>query len=284
MASIPLDVPTTPAVRPPRDWSGWIGANAALLLLGFVFVLPLLWLLVAAVDKTASWTIEIPHFTLHNFSAALAGGNLGALGNSVIMALVATAVSTIPAAMAAYALSRHRIPLRATVLVTVLLLSGLPISIIVIPVYQIFSQHGWLALLPTALFLGVTSLPIELWLIKGFIDVLPVDIEEAARVEGASSLAILGRIIVPLTLPGITAAGLFGFINAWGALLVPLILIPDPSQQPAALVFPQFITDTHILYGEIAAYSLVYALPVILLYLLVIRIFRGGFHLAGTSG
>jgi multiple sugar transport system permease protein len=284
MASDPLEMPSTAPVRKRRDWSGWIGANTALLLLGFVFVLPLLWLLEASVDKTASWTIEIPHFTLHNFSAALAGGNSGALRNSAIMALVATAVSTIPAALAAYALSRYRIPLRATLLVTVLLLSGLPISIIVIPVYQIFSQHGWLTLIPTALFLGVTSLPIELWLIKGYIDVLPVDIEEAARVEGASNLAILGRIVVPLTLPGITAACLFGFINAWGALLVPLILIANPTQQPAALVFPQFMTDTHILYGEIAAYSLVYALPVILLYLLVVRIFRGKFNLTGASG
>jgi Binding-protein-dependent transport system inner membrane component len=109
-------------------------------------------------------------------------------------------------------------------------LSGLPISIVVIPVYQIFSQAGWLSLLPTALFLGVTSLLIELWLIKGYIDVLPVDMEEAARVEGASTFAIRRRIAVPLTLPGITAAGLFGFINAWGALSVPLILVANLAQ------------------------------------------------------
>jgi integrase len=81
---------------------------------------------------------------------------------------------------------------------------------------------------------------------------------------------ILSRIVVPLTLPGITAAGLFGFINACGALLVPLILVVNPSRQRAALVFPQLTTDTHVLYGDIAAYRLIYALPVLVLYLLVL--------------
>jgi hypothetical protein len=82
---------------------------------------------------------------------------------------------------------------------------------------------------------------------------------------------ILSRIVVPLTLPGITAAGLFGFINACGALLVPLILVVNPSRQRAALVFPQLTTDTHVLYGDIAAYRLIYALPVLVLYLLVVK-------------
>jgi multiple sugar transport system permease protein len=284
MASNSYEVPSSAPIRPRRNLLGWIGANAGLLVLGLVFVLPLTWLLSASVDKNASWSVELPHFTLDNFRAALAGGRLAPFWNSALMSLVATAVSTIPAALGAYALSRYKLPLRRTMLVAVLFLSGLPISIIVIPVYQIYSERGWLALVPTALFLGLTSLPIELWLIKGFIDELPVSIEEAARVEGVSNLSILGRIVVPLTLSGIIAAALFGFINAWGALLVPLILIPDPSQQPAALVFPQFMTDTHVLYGEIAAYSLIYALPVVFLYLLIARVFRGRFNLAGSSG
>jgi multiple sugar transport system permease protein len=284
MASTSLEVPSSAPIRPRRNLLGWIGANAGLLLLGLVFVLPLTWLLSASVDKNASWTVEIPHFTLDNFRAAMSGVGMAPLWNSVLMSLIATAISTVPAAFGAYALSRYRLPLRRTMLIGVLFLSGLPISIIVIPVYQIYSERGWLALVPTALFLGVTSLPIELWLIKGFIDELPINIEEAARVEGVSNLSILGRIVVPLTLPGITAAALFGFINAWGALLVPLILIPTSSQEPAALVFPQFMTDTHVLYGEIAAYSLIYALPVIVLYLFVARLFRGRFNLAGSSG
>jgi multiple sugar transport system permease protein len=284
VTSTSLEVPSSAPIRPRRNLLGWFGANISLLMLGLVFVLPLTWLLSASVDKNASWTVEMPHLSLSNFRTALATGGVGPLWNSTLMSLVATVVSTIPAALGAYALSRYKLPLKKTMLIAVLFLSGLPISIIVIPVYQIYSQRGWLALLPTALFLGVTSLPIELWLIKGFIDELPVNIEEAARVEGVSNLSILGRIVVPLTLPGITAAALFGFINAWGALLIPLILIPDPSQAPAALVFPQFMTDTHIEYGAIAAYSIIYALPVIILYLLIARVFRGRFNLAGSSG
>lgn len=232
MAASSLEIPSSARIRTRRNLLGWIGANAGLLLLGLVFVLPLTWLLSASVDKNASWAVEMPHFSLDNFRTAMAGVGLGPLWNSTLMSLIATAISTVPAALGAYALSRYRLPLRRTMLITVLFLSGLPISIIVIPVYQIYSGRGWLALVPTALFLGVTSLPIELWLIKGFIDELPVNIEEAARVEGVSNLSILGRIVVPLTLPGITAAALFGFINAWGRASG--AAHPDPQSDSAA--------------------------------------------------
>jgi multiple sugar transport system permease protein len=278
------EVSKGPAVVPPKKFLGWIIANAALILLGVLFVLPLLWLVFNAFGSNASAGLQFPHFTLKNFSRALAAGRAGALWNSAYMSIISTIVSTVPAALAAYALSRFKIPLRRSFLVVILFLCGLPISIVVIPVYEIFAHEGWLTLLPTALFLGVTSLPMEIWLIKGYIDVLPVDMEEAARIEGVSNLKILTRIVLPLTLPGIMAAALFGFINAWGALLIPLILIPNPTQQPAAVIFPQFTSETHVFYGQIAAYSLVYALPVVILYLVVFSVFRGKFNLSGMSG
>jgi multiple sugar transport system permease protein len=279
-----VEVPLSPAVVPPRKILGWVVANASLLLLGVLFVLPLLWLVFNAFGRNSSAAIEFPHFTLRNFSQALGSGRASALWNSAYMSIISTIVSTVPAALAAYALSRFRIPLRRSFLVLILFLCGLPISIVVIPVYEIFAHQGWLTLLPTAIFLGVTSLPMEIWLIKGYIDILPIDMEEAARLEGVSHFKTLTLIVLPLTLPGVMAAALFGFINAWGSLLIPLILIANPSQQPASVIFPQFTSETHVFYGQIAAYSLVYALPVVILYLVVFSVFRGKFNLSGMSG
>lgn len=278
------DLPQSLKVRPRAKWRSKLAANTGLVVLGVAFILPLLWVLLAAFDSHATAGIELPHLSLSNFTASLSGSHSAALVNSLIMSIIATFISTVPAAFAAYGLSRYRLPLKRTILIGILFLSGLPISIVVIPVYQFFSDHGFLTLVPTSLFLGVTSLPIEIWLIKSYIDVLPIDLEEAARVEGASTLAIFNRVVVPITLPGILAAALFGFINAWGSLLIPLLLVADPNQAPAALVFPEFTSATSIEYGQIAAYSIVYTLPVVILFLLVVTIFRGRFTLAGASG
>lgn len=284
VSEVAPDIPIGDPIRVRGRGSSWYSANTSLVILGVIFVLPLLWLLCAAFDSNASASLEFPHFTLSNFSNSLAGGRASALWNSTVMSIIATAVSTVPAALAAYALSRFRIPLRRSFLLIILFLSGIPISIVVIPVYEVFAHEGWLSLLPTALFLGVIGLPLEIWLIKGYFDGLPVDMEEAARVEGASHLSILTRIVLPLTLPGILVAALFGFINAWGSFLIPLVLDVNPTQQPAASQFPQFTSSTHVAFGQIAAYSIIYALPVIVLYLLVFTAFRGKFNLTGMSG
>ena len=82
-------------------------------------------------------------------------------------------------------------------------------------------RFGLLSIIPTAVFLSVTSLPFEIYLMKNFIDAVPEDLEEAARMERASTFQVLARVIVPLALPGIAAAAIFGFVNAWGSFIVP---------------------------------------------------------------
>ena len=132
------------------------------------------------------------------------------------------------------------------------------------------------------MFLGVTALPFEIYIIKNAIDAVPLDLEEAARLERVSTWRIILKIIVPLSMPGIVAAAVYGFINAWGSFLVPLVLIASSDQQPAPIAIFSFVSADVIRYGDIAAYSLVYSVPVIVLYLLVSRVFRGGFSMSGA--
>ena len=151
----------------------------------------------------------------------------------------------------------------------------------VIPVYEIFSRFNYLTILPTAIFLSVTSLPFEIYLMKNFIDAVPRDLEEAARIESASTFQVLRRVVVPLAMPGIAAASIFGFVNAWGSFVVPLILISPADQQPAPIAIYTFLTVPKPEYGNIAAYSLVFCVPVFILYAISSRLFREGFVLGG---
>lgn len=271
-----------PKVELPRVTGEKVVGNSLLLVCGALFVLPLLWLLEASFDAGASRQLRVPELTLANFNVIFQRNQLLALGNSVIISLVATVVATIPSILAAYSFSRHHIPFKGTALMTILFLSGVPINILIIPVYQIMQSLGLLSLVPTGVFLGVTALPFELYIIKNAIDAIPLDLEEAARIEGAGTATILWRVVVPLAMPGIAAAAIFGFVNTWGNFLAPLVLIPQLSEQPSPIKIFEFMTGNVIRYGDIAAFSLVYAAPVVLLYLVSSRIFRSGFVLGGA--
>ncbi len=195
---------------------------------------------------------------------------------------MATIVSTVASSLAAYALSRRRIPWKGPLLLIVLFLSGIPMSILIVPIYQLFATENWLSILPTAIFLGVTAMPFEIWLIKNFMDAIPYDLEEAARIERASTWHILTRIVGPLALPGIGAGAIYAFVNAWGSFVVPLVLITDPNQQPGPIAIYGFIGAANVRYGDIAAYSLLYSIPVFILYAIMSRLFTGGFTLGGA--
>jgi len=278
----PVDVKGLARVEERRVTGPSVLSNLVLGGIALLFALPLLWLVLASVDKHASWSIAIPHFTLSNFGSSLADGRGSSLVASLELAAIATVVGTVTGTLAAYAFSRRHIPWKGPALLFVLLLSAVPINVIIIPVYQIFSQAGWLSLIPTAIFLGITGLPFEIWMIKNFIDAVPTELEEAARVENVGTMRIIGRIVVPLAAPGIGAAAIYGFVNAWGAFLIPLVLISNTAQQPAAITVYSFISAAEVNYGGIAAFSILYSLPVLGLYLVMGRWFRGGFVLGGA--
>jgi multiple sugar transport system permease protein len=255
--------------------------NLLLAGLGIAFLAPMLWLFLASIDKNASWGIEWPHFSLINFKHVLTGSLLHSLWNSVVLAVISTAIASVAGVFAAYSLSRRRIPFKGPLLLFIIFSSGVPLAIMVIPVYEIFSKFGFLTILPTAVFLSVTSLPFEVYLMKNFIDAVPTDLEEAARMERASTFQVLRRVVIPLAMPGIAAASIFGFVNAWGSFVVPLILIGPSDQQPAPIAIYTFLTLPKAQFGNIAAYSLVFCVPVFILYAVSSRLFREGFVLGG---
>ena len=285
MSAVPVDRSELLEVHYRRISRAALAANLTLILLGIAFVLPILWMLFASVDSNPDWAIKLPHhLTTKHFHSVIAGGALHSFRNSLYLAGMTTIITTVVAALTAYPLSRRHVPLRRTFLFVILFAAGLPVTMLLVPVYQLYVKLGWLnSLLTTSLFLAATSLPFAIWLMKNFIDAVPGELEHAAQLEGCGTLQTLVRVVLPLALPGVSVTAIYTFINAWGAFLVPLVLDSNPNDQPGPITIYNFMGSHGFFdFGQLAAFSLMFSVPVIVLYLVMSRFFSGAFTFGGA--
>ncbi|ANW18017.1 carbohydrate ABC transporter permease [Streptomyces clavuligerus] len=269
-----------------RERGRRLAADAALLLLATAFALPLVWLLLASLDPGADLRVRAPStLTGENFRAVLTDEiAFTPMLNSLLLCGGATAVTVVCAALAAYPLSRHRARWARPYLLTVLFTTCLPITAVMVPVYALFvrvelidTRYG------TALFMAASQLPFALWLTKNFMDAVPLVLEEAAWTDGASGARTLTRVVLPLMGPGLTVVTVYTFIQLWGNFFVPFMLILTPERLPASVsVYTFFGNYGSVVYGQLAAFSILYSLPVLLLYVLIARRLGGGFALGGA--
>ncbi|MFE0811344.1 carbohydrate ABC transporter permease [Streptomyces sp. NPDC058794] len=263
-----------------------MAADAGLLVAAAAFVLPLAWVVLSALDPHASLRVKVPDgVTLDNFDAVLTPEiTFTPLLNSLVLCGGATALTVVCAALAAYPLSRFRSRLNRPFLLTVLFATSLPITAIMVPVYALFvrvnlidTMHG------TIFFFAASQLPFAIWLMKNFMDGVPRELEEAAWTDGASSFQSLLRIVLPLMGPGVAVVTVFSFVMMWGNFFVPFMLLLTPDQMPASVSINDFFGNRGMVaYGQLAAFSIVYSTPVILLYVLISRRLGGGFALGGA--
>ncbi|WP_255470919.1 carbohydrate ABC transporter permease [Pseudarthrobacter sp. B4EP4b] len=258
----------------------------ALLVLGACFVLPLLWLVLASFDAEAGHETRAPSaLTLENFAAVMTPGLLlQPLWNSLLLS-AGTATATLAAAvLAAYPVSRYRSRFNTPFMYAVLLGTCLPITAIMVPVYGLFVQLELLDSMPaTMLFMAATALPMAIWMTRNFMDAVPVSLEEAAWVDGASRMTALRTIVLPLMRQGLGVVFIFVFIQAWGNFFVPFVLLLSEAKQPAAVsIFSFFGQHGAVAYGQLAAFSILYSLPVLALYVIVARGAGSSFALSGA--
>jgi multiple sugar transport system permease protein len=272
---------TSPSQRVLRATS-----NGVLLLVLVAFALPLVWLLLASVDTSATLSVKWPEaFTLDNFTTVLTPElAFVPLANSLVISLGCALLTVAAAVLAAYPLSRYRMRINKPFLYGVLFGTCLPVTAMMVPVYSLFVWLNLIDSVPgTILFLAASSLPMAIYMAKNFMDSVPVTLEEAAWVDGASMLKTLTTIVIPLMRPGLAVVFIFVFIGAWGNFFVPFVLLLSPDRQPAAVtIFSFFGQYGSVAYGQLAAFSLLYSLPVLALYVLVSRSLGGASALAGA--
>jgi len=273
-------------VTSPAQRSARVPADIALLLIGACFVLPLLWLVLASLDPKAGYQTQLPDSpSLGNFSAVLTPELLiRPLWNSLLLSGGTATVTLVAAVLAAYPLSRFQSRFNRPFLYSILCGTCLPITAIMVPVYGLFVQLRLLDSMPaTVLFMAATTLPMAIWMTKNFMDTVPVSLEEAAWVDGASGLTALRTVVMPLMRQGLGVVFIFVFIQTWGNFFVPFVLLLSPSKQPASVsIFSFFGQHGAIAYGQLAAFSILYSVPVLVLYVLVARGAGGSFALSGA--
>ncbi|MCX5601397.1 carbohydrate ABC transporter permease [Streptomyces phaeochromogenes] len=261
-------------------------ADAGLLFVAAAFVLPLAWVLLSSVDPKADLKVKVPDgVTLDNFDAVLKPDiTFTPLLNSLILCGGATLLTVVCAALAAYPLSRFRSRLNRPFLLTILFATSLPITAIMVPVYALFVQVDLIDTMQgTIFFFAASQLPFAIWLMKNFMDGVPKELEEAAWTDGASSFQSLLRIVLPLMGPGVAVVTVFSFVMMWGNFFVPFMLLLTPDQMPASVSINDFFGNRGtVVYGQLAAFSIIYSTPVVLLYVLVARRLGGGFALGGA--
>ncbi|MEU9455778.1 carbohydrate ABC transporter permease [Streptomyces sp. NPDC048277] len=269
-----------------RRRSRRLAADLGLLVVAAAFVLPLAWVLLSAVDPHADLRVKLPDgFTFGNFDAILTPDiTYTPLLNSLVLCGGATALTVGCAALAAYPLSRYRSRLNRPFLLSILFATSLPITAIMVPVYALFVRINLIDTMQgTILFFAASQLPFAIWLMKNFMDGVPKELEEAAWTDGANSAQSLVRIVLPLMGPGLAVVTVFAFVMMWGNFFVPFMLLLSPDQMPASVSINDFFGNRGMVaYGQLAAFSVIYSTPVILLYVLVARRLGGGFALGGA--
>lgn len=263
-----------------------IAAISILLTVGLMFFLPFLWMIMASFDQYALSAIKLPKLTLSNYIGVITDPyNRLSFVNGIYMATGAALIATTFSLLAAYPLSRFRIGYKYKILFGLLFLTGLPITAVMVPVYQMFValklQNSLSAVM---ILMGASSIPYSVWLMKNFLDSVSIELEEAAWVDGSTKMGSLFKIIIPLAFPGITMVFINSFSGAWGNFFVPYILLQSQSKFPIALKIYQFFGSYgEINYGPLAAFSTMYMLPSLILYIVSQRVMSMGFSMSGGN-
>lgn len=269
-----------------RRWPARLLTYLALTVVAIAFLLPFAWLIIASVQPGAALSAHPTwQFSTDNFAAVLNADTVfRPMWNSLVISGGTALVTVVLAVLAAYPLSRYQSRFGRSFLYVILFATGLPITAVMVPVYAMYSRVNLVDSVPaTIAFMSSSCLPFAVWMMKNFMDGVPVSLEEAAWTDGAGWLQSLRRIVLPLMVPGLTVVLIFTFVLQWGNFFVPFILLLSPEKQPASVTIYTFFSQYgQVAYGQLAAFSILYTAPVVLLYSTVSKVLGGAFSLTGA--
>ena len=273
-----------------------IAVYTALILLTAVVLYPVMLVCKKAFEPGRHFALSaspIPHtLTLDNFDNLFsARGGRGELLflrhtlNSVIVALATTVVGVVLSCTAAYALSRFRFPGRKMGLTTFLVVQMFPATLLLLPLYVILDKLGLLnSLTGLVLVYSTTAIPFCVWTLKGYFDTLPRELEEAARIDGASQWMIFRKIILPLARPGIAVTALFSFMTAWNEFIMASTFMTDESKFTLPVLIQQSVGQFSSDYGLFAAGAVVTSIPVMIAFYVLQKYLVGGLTAGAVKG
>jgi multiple sugar transport system permease protein len=200
--------------------------------------------------------------TLENYRSVLEDDKFDRyLGNSLFVGLVSTLITLVLGCMAAYGLARFRFKGRNAIAYTTLLLRTVPLAVMAVPVFLIWSEWKLVnSLWGLVLLYVAVNLPFTIWLLYGFVLQVPVELEEAAAIDGCGPLRIFTKVLLPLMAPGLAAASIFTFRIAWNEFILALVLT-DRQTRTLPVAASLFITDLGVDWGKVMAMASLIAIP-----------------------
>jgi ABC-type glycerol-3-phosphate transport system permease component len=258
--------------RTRRVWQYILVYGAGILFMAFS-VAPILWGLSTALKPTQDQYQSPPRWipnpiTLEHFIAVFNNqAIIRGFFNTLIISVSTTVIALVVGILGAYGFSRYRFPGRGTLLVSVLFTQLFPRVVVIVPFFITLRNLNLINTLPgLVLVYLMVVFPISIYMIKGFFDRIPREIEEAAIVDGCSIPRLLWQIILPISRPALVAVAMYAFILAWNEFLFALVFTSGVQNQPLSVALAFFIDDTGIHWGDLMAASLLMSIPAILVF------------------
>ncbi|CCA55179.1 Maltose or maltodextrin ABC transporter, permease protein MalG [Streptomyces venezuelae ATCC 10712] len=275
-------------VRNRRSPLASVGLHVTLIVTSVIAVFPVLWVLLTSLKpaKYATTTDFVKETTLENYTNLLNDTPfLTWFGNSLLVAGLTTVIGVFIAATTGYAVSRFRFPGKRGLMWTLLITQMFPVAVLIVPIYNIMGTMGLLnqpaGLVITYLTIAV---PFCAWMMKGFFDTIPREIDESGYVDGLTPFGTFWRLILPLAKPGIAVTAFYSFITAWGEVAYASAFMVGDENLTLAGGLQKFVNQYGAQWGPMSAASVLIAIPAALVFLFAQRHLVTGMSAGAVKG
>ena len=284
---------TTPrpgGIRPARrkrSRLGSVGLHAGLITASFIAVFPVLWVLVTSFKPTsdAYSTAFVRNFTLANYSAVLDSRFPRWFLNSVIIAVFTMVLGVFISATCGYAMSRFRFPAYRPLMWLFLLTQMFPVAILIVPIYNLMADLGLIDTHASLIIAYCTvAVPFCSYLLKGYFDTVPIEIDEAGRVDGLNPFGTFWWLILPLARPGLAVTAFYTFLTAWGEVAYASKFMTSEENYTLAFGMQVYVGQFKTEWGDLAAASILVTIPALVVFYVVQKYLVSGLTAGGTKG
>lgn len=277
-------------------WAGQWWRHAILVPICVATLYPVLWVLKMAFMPSGAFDLSanpIPtSFSLENFSRLVTAENVQGtwlfahwMWNSIVVSAATTVVGIALSCSAAYAFSRFEFPGKEAGMNAFLITQMFPGVVMAIPLYILMDRAGLLnSLTGLTLCYATTAIPFCVWMLKGYFDTIPKDLEEAALLDGASQWVIFTRIVLPLSRPAIAVTALFSFMTAWNEFILAATFMADETAFTLPVALQRFVGDYSTDWGAFAAGAVIVSIPVMALFFALQKNLVEGLTAGGVKG
>lgn len=284
------DLPMNPPRRHKRSPVASLALHLGLLFALFWALLPVGWAFLTSLKPNAkAVSTEVQLFadpSLDNYRYVLTETEFPTwFKNSILVALGTMAVGIFLAATAGYAISRFRFPGHRPIMWSFLIAQMFPMAILIVALYNMFAYLGLLnSLVGLIIAYSTTAVPFVAWMLKGYFDTIPRDLDEAATVDGLSPFGTFWRIILPLARPGLAVTAFYTFLTAWGEVAYATAFLTDDSKKTLAVGIQTFVSQFDARWGTLTAAAILITIPAVIVFMLVQRNLVAGLTAGGTKG